>query len=90
MLPAEKAHPLGLVPCGTGDYTLANGDTVTNFLARGTVTIPHDDTPESAEGVIVLAGNSTLIGMELIRALKKLLVIGSIVALIDDDQITPD
>jgi len=84
MLPLAQALPLGLALCGTGDYTLADGSTVTNFLARGTVTIPNATDPESAEGVIVLAGDSPLLGMEFIRSLNKLLVVGRFVVLIDE------
>ena len=84
MLPVAKALPLGLTLCGTGDYTLADGKPATNFLARGTVTIPHAEHPESAEGAIVLAGKHPLLGMEFLRALNKLLVIGKVVALIDE------
>ena len=39
MLPVAKALPLGLVLIATGNYTIADGSTVTNFVASGTVTV---------------------------------------------------
>ena len=45
MLPIVQALPLGLVLTGTGYYTLANGETVTNFLAQGTIAIPPEPPP---------------------------------------------
>src|SRR5712692_4887859 len=39
MLPIAQALPLGLVLLSTGDYVLANGQPVTCYLARGTVTV---------------------------------------------------
>ncbi|MGA2212171.1 MAG: hypothetical protein ABSH31_02755 [Bryobacteraceae bacterium] len=44
--------------------------------------------PESVTGVVVLAGDDALVGMEFIRALKKWLLVGSAVLLIDNDAIT--
>lgn len=38
MLPISLALPLGLVLMGTGDYSLAGGTLITNFLAKGKVT----------------------------------------------------
>lgn len=45
MLPLAQALPLGLVLYGTGDYTIADGSTVTNFLGKGTVTIVPPNLP---------------------------------------------
>ncbi len=42
MLPVAQALSLGLVLIGTGDYTLADGSAVTNFLVKGTLTIGPD------------------------------------------------
>jgi hypothetical protein len=39
MLPIAEALPLGLALYGTGNYTLADGSSVSNFLAQGTVTV---------------------------------------------------
>lgn len=94
MLPVAQALPLGLVLYGTGNYTLADGSEVTNFLAKGTVTVtPPDGMPpppppfalqsETVEGIIVLAGDSVLVGMEFIRNLEKVLVVGPLVLLLD-------
>lgn len=101
MLPVALAMPLGLILSGTGDYVLANGEPVTNFLALGSVTIPSPSLnlqvksiatpttpatlhePETVEGIILLAGEDTLIGMEFLRSLDKLLVVGKMVALVD-------
>jgi hypothetical protein len=102
MLPIAEALPLGLVLQGTADYEIADGSTVTNFLARGKITVPPW-TPsaamtesglfvvqqESVEGAIVLAGNSPLLGMEFIRELDRLLLVGEIVALIDQRALRP-
>jgi len=44
--------------------------------------------PESVTGVVVLGGDDALVGMEFIRELKKWLLVGSAVLLIDDDAIT--
>jgi hypothetical protein len=101
MLPLAQALPLGLVLYGTGDYTLADGSRVTNFLAKGSVKIPIPAAvavrppppfelatqPESAEGIIVLAGTGALLGMEFLRALNKLLLVGSVVVLVDQAAI---
>jgi hypothetical protein len=105
MLPIAQALPLGLVLVGTGDYELADGTSVTNFLAKGTVTVcpppalsslppgpappsfPAGTTmllPETIEGIIVLGGNGAILGMEFLRTLDKLLVVGPMVALIDN------
>ena len=39
MLPIAKALPLGLVLVSTGNYTIANGSSITSFVAKGTVTV---------------------------------------------------
>lgn len=98
MLPIALALPLGLVLIGTGDYMLADGSLITNFLARGQVTIGpsvarHPNMPisitgeviedETVEGIIVLAGDDPLIGMEFMRSLDKSLLIGKVVMLVD-------
>src|SRR5579872_7183683 len=70
MLPVAQAIPLGMTLLGTGDYTIANGATVTNFLAKGTITLKATQLPpgavapppgvleeETTEGIIVLAGS---------------------------------
>jgi hypothetical protein len=44
--------------------------------------------PESVTGVVVLGGDDALVGIEFIRELKKWLLVGSMVLLIDDDAIT--
>ena len=82
MLPVAQAIPLGLVLYGTGDYTLADGSVITNFLAKGAVSIGPaynraDNPIETVEGVIVLAGEEALVGMEFLGALRKMLVISS-------------
>ena len=96
MLPLVQALPLGLPLYGTANYTLANGQTVTNFVAEGTVTIlPPSQVPtgeelpvpstftETVRGAVVLGGDDALLGMEFIRGLDKLLIVGKIVALIN-------
>jgi predicted aspartyl protease len=106
MLPIAIALPLGLVLYGTGNYTLADGSQVTNFLAQGTVTVlaptiapvailpgappvPVSDlTPESIAGTIVLGGDGPLLGMEFIRNLDKMLMVGKTVILIDNAVLT--
>jgi hypothetical protein len=40
--------------------------------------------PETIEGVVVLGGDDPLVGMEFIRGLKKWLLVGSAVILVDD------
>ncbi len=96
MLPIAKALPLGLALYGTGDYKLADGSPISWFLAEGTVEIRPPSPPapsstivqpESLTGVVVLGGDDTLIGMEFVRALKKWLLVGSVVMLVDDDAI---
>jgi predicted aspartyl protease len=108
MLPIALALPLGLVHVGTGDYQLADGSKITNFLAKGTVTIQRPSVPptplvippgtvplppppgttimqpEAVEGIIVLGGKGAILGMEFLRTLDKLLVVGKIVALLDN------
>jgi len=91
---------LGLVLVGTADFELADGSMITNFLAKGNVTIrpPTVTTSvpsaavtsaesETVEGIIVLGGNGAILGMEFLRSLDKLLVVGKIVALVDDSLI---
>jgi len=100
MLPIAQALPLGLVLVGTADFELADGSMITNFLAKGNVTIrpPTVTTSvpsaavtsaesETVEGIIVLGGNGAILGMEFLRSLDKLLVVGKIVALVDDSLI---
>ncbi len=43
--------------------------------------------PESVTGVVVLGGEDALVGMEFIRGLKKWLVVGSVVLLLDETSI---
>ena len=43
--------------------------------------------PETVTGVVVLGGDDALVGMEFVRALKKWLLMGSAVFLIDDDSL---
>jgi hypothetical protein len=106
MLPIAQALPLGLALYGAGDYTLADGSTVTNFLAEGKVTIlPPSLSPqyeavtgapppmdpnravaleqETVKGTIVLGGDGALLGMEFMRSLDKLLLVGKVVILAD-------
>jgi hypothetical protein len=98
MLPIAKALPLGLALYGTGDYNLADGSPISWFLAEGTVeirppspTADRDPTiqPETeiATGAVVLGGDDALLGMEFIKALKKWLLVGSVVMLIDEDSL---
>jgi hypothetical protein len=102
MLPIAQALPLGLILVGTGDYELADGNTVTNFLAKGKVTVhppsnlPANPSPplpqivpETVEGVIVLGGSRPILGMEFLRSLNKLLAVGVLVALIDNPPFVP-
>gem|GEM_PF-1403425 len=42
---------------------------------------------ENITGVVVLGGDDALVGMEFIKGLKKWLLVGSVVLLIDDDAI---
>lgn len=98
MLPIATALPLGVVLLGTGSYTIADGSTVTNLLAKGTVSVgPPFDLPlppnpdllreESIEGVFVLGGDTVLLGMEFLRGLDKLLILGKVVALVDNSLV---
>jgi predicted aspartyl protease len=101
MLPIAQALPLGLALYGTGDYNLADGSLVSCFLAEGTIEIlPLSHFPEGApthpvpvmkseavKGVIVIGGDSALIGMEFLRGLKKWLLVGRTVALVDGEHI---
>ena len=99
MLPQAKAFALGIVPSGTGDYTIADGSTVTNYLGTATVTVrppaiipanspPLDLLPETVTGVVVLCGNGALVGMEFIRSLDKFLIVGPVVTLVDVSTVT--
>jgi predicted aspartyl protease len=53
--------------------------------------IPFDTTPvmqpETVTGVVVLGGEDPLVGMEFFKGLKKWLVVGSIVLLLDEASI---
>jgi hypothetical protein len=102
MLPVAQAIPLGMTLLGTGDYTIANGAKITNFLAKGTITLkppplPDTTTPppaglldeESVEGIIVLAGSGALLGMEFLRSLDKLFIVGNVVLLVSHSLIAP-
>jgi|ERR1022692_662635 predicted aspartyl protease len=95
-LPISLALPLGLVLWAEGNYNLADGSTVTNFLAEGTVTTrPPSDSgeqvlqtaPESVEGLIVLGGDGALLGMEFLRSLDKWLLVGKSVFLLDSSEL---
>lgn len=83
MLPIALALPLGLVLMGTGDYCLADGSLITNFLAKGKVTVGAT-VGEQVEGIIVLAGDDPLVGME--SSLDKLLLVGKVVVLVDNAE----
>jgi predicted aspartyl protease len=90
MLPIALALPLGLALYGTGDYILADGSPISCFLAEGTVGIQaasHPPVLEPVTGVVVLAGEDALLGMEFVRGLQKWLVIGSAVMLADPDSV---
>ncbi len=106
MLPIAQALPLGLALYGTGDYSLADGSSISCFLAEGTIEIrppsqvpnanidaplsfdtPPALQPESVTGVVVLGGDGALVGMEFIRGLKKWLLVGSVVLLLDEVSI---
>src|SRR5450432_2257668 len=82
MPPLAEALPLGLVLYSTGTYHLADGTPVTYFLAKGTVSVASP-VPESRDGVFALAGDGALLGMEFLRSMDRLLVVGKVVALID-------
>lgn len=95
MLPIAQAIPLGMTLLGTGDYTLANGTKITNFLAEGTITLKASTPPvgmpalppgtiadESAKGIIVLAGTGAIVGMEFLRTFDKLFIVGKVVMLV--------
>ena len=72
MLPVAEALPLGLALYGTGNYALADGSVVTNFLAQGAITVlapsqtippksaPPIAEPETVSGTIVLGGDGAL------------------------------
>ena len=97
MLPQAKVFALGIVPSSTGDHILADDSVVTNFLGSATVTIrppsvvPVDSNPayqapfepETIDGVVVMCGKGALVGMELLRALDKFLLVGPFVVLLD-------
>ena len=108
MLPIAQALPLGLALYGTGNYTLADGSSVTNFLAQGPVTVltptvvpvigvsttpptpapPAEALPqETVNGIVVLGGDGALLGMEFIRSLDKLLLVGNVVMLVDNSMV---
>ena len=99
MLPVAEALPLGLALYGTGNYALADGSVVTSFLAQGTITVlapsqtippksaPPIAEPETVSGTIVLGGDGALLGMEFIRSLDKLLLVGKVVALVDHTMV---
>ena len=53
MLPIAQALPLGLVLLSTSDYVLANGQPITCYLARGTVTVKP---PSVAPAYPLIAG----------------------------------
>jgi predicted aspartyl protease len=69
MLPIVQALPLGLALYGTGDYTPADGSTVTNFLADGEVSImPQSSTPQFGPSTSApLPGTGTLPQHESVR-----------------------
>ena len=90
MLPISVALPLGLPLYGTGDFVLADGQTVTHYIAEGSVTIapPSEGmvdelVPETCRGSILLGGDTALLGMEFLRSLNKLLLVGAVVLLMD-------
>ena len=91
MLPVSKALPLGLVLDGAAVYTLADGSNLNCFGARGCFgrTCPRlggsVSGEEKAQGAIVLGGDNTVVGMDFLRRLNKLLVTGKIVALLDHE-----
>lgn len=93
MLPLVNALPLGLALFGTADFSLADDRVVTNFVAAGKVTVLHPESAppewvtESVEGAIVLGGGGALLGMEFIRKLDKLLLVGQGVMLIDNAEV---
>lgn len=53
MLPIAQALPLGLVLLSTSDYVLANGQPITCYLARGTVSV---EPPSVAPALPFMAG----------------------------------
>jgi|HubBroStandDraft_1064217.scaffolds.fasta_scaffold222910_1 hypothetical protein len=95
-LPIAQALPLGLVLCAESEFSLADGSSVTNFIAKGKVTTrPPTDShaqarptaPETVEGFIVLGGDGALLGMEFLRSLDKWLLVGKGVFLIDASEL---
>jgi hypothetical protein len=102
MLPSAKAFSLGIVPSGTGDYTLADDSIITNYLGTATITVrppsiaPSSsypiasitNQPETIDGIVVMCGNGALVGMELLRLLDKFLLVGPIVMLIDVNDLS--
>lgn len=52
-------------------------------------TTPVTTLPESIEGTIVLGGNGAILGMEFLRSLDKWLIVGKVVALLDNAAFPP-
>lgn len=63
-----EAFPLGLVLIGTKAYTIADGSTMYNFVALGTVNI---DNKEITIPIDIQSKGSILVGMQLLKKLEK-------------------
>lgn len=63
-----EAFPLGLVLIGTKAYTIADGSTMYNFVALGTVNI---DSKEITIPIDIQSKGSILVGMQLLKKLGK-------------------
>jgi len=67
--------------------------TIVPVTAATSVTPPAPDPsvdaprPESVDGIIVLGGDGALLGMEFIRSLDKLLLVGNVVMLVDNSMV---
>jgi hypothetical protein len=95
-LPVALALPLGLVLWAESEFCLADGSTVTWFMAKGSVaprSAPDSradaqgSPAQSVEGLIVLGGDGALLGMDFLRGLDKWLLVGRSVFLIDDSEL---
>jgi predicted aspartyl protease len=79
-IPIASALPLALTLYGTGTYQLADGSQSTRMLGCGAVAVgPGQADEETAHGIIVLEPNGAglLLGMDFLRKLNKVLMVGS-------------
>jgi len=82
-MPLFEAFPLGLVLAGTTSVTLADGSASPRLMAIGTVTI--GTTEETALILLDVGSDAILIGMSLLRKLKKKLIVSSTDVLLEDE-----